>query len=168
MDRDEKNIASGPSTAGEQEPSKSRLIKNRGKTKSPPWRRVVVLDCDQNTVEVRNEFELDPGRSSQPILDNPNSSLAEYQEVKLPSGLSQVTIFLDSQTVTKPTTKEITPDGGSNVKIAKIYLNKLGFSNSVLRHLGRLSTLYVKNIKLWSETSPFASSTHSIDGGETL
>lgn len=167
MDRDDKDITSGPSTTGEKEPAKNRFIRNRGKTKSPPWHRVVVYDCDRNTVEVKNELELDRSRSSLPVLNNPNSSLEQYQRVKLPSGLSQVTIFLDSQTVTTPTTKEIAEDGDSNVKLAKIYLNKLGFSNSVLRFLGQLSTLYVKNLKPWSETSSFASSTHNVGGGVT-
>ena len=127
---------------------------------------MVVLDCDRNTVEVKNREDLDPrGRSSQAAVNHPNSSL-EYQRVKLPSGLSQVTIFLDSKTVTT-TTNEITTDGDSNVKLAKIYLNKLGFSNSVLRFLGQLSTLYVKKIKPWSETSSLASSPHSVGGVAT-
>ena len=77
-----------------------------------------------------------------------------------------MTIFLDSQTVTT-TTDEITTDGDSNVKLAKIYLNKLGFSNSVLRFIGKLSTLYVKKIKPWSETSSFATSLHSLGGVAT-
>lgn len=144
MDRDDKDNANRPLATSEKDPPKSSFLKNRGRIKSPPWHRVIVLDCDRNTVEVKNEFDLDRGRSSRRVLNNPNSSLDEYQRVKLPSRLSQVTIFLDSQTETTPTTKEITPDGDSNVKLAKIYLNKLGFSNSVLRCLGQLSTLYVK------------------------
>ncbi|MCJ1424449.1 hypothetical protein MMC29_002337 [Sticta canariensis] len=150
MDHDDKDNASGPLTAGERDPPKSSFLRARGRTKSPPWNRVVVLDCDRNTVEVKNKEDLDS---------------REYHEVKLPSRLSQVTVFLNSKTVTT-TTKEITTDGDSNVKLAKIYLNKLGFSNSVLRFLGQLSTLYVK-IKPWSETSSFASSPHSVGGVAT-
>lgn len=106
---------------------------------------------------MKKEFDLNDGRSGQSSRNNPNGGLEEYQIVKLPSGQKQVTIFLDSQTVTTPTLTEIAPDGESNVKIAKIYLNKLGFSNSVLRFLGQLSTLYVKKIKYSSETSSLAS-----------
>ena len=167
IDRDEKDKANGPSPTGDEEPAKGRFIKTRGKSKSPPWHRVVVYDCDLNTVEVKNPFDLDRGMSSRPIFNRPNSSLEEYQRVKLPAGTSQVTIFLDSQTVTTPTTKETTPNGDSNVKLAKIYLNKLGFSNSVLRFLGQIQTLYVKKIKPWSETSSFASGPHSVGGGVT-
>ena len=153
MDHDARDNADGLLTAGERDPSRHRFLRVRGKTKSPPWNRVVVLDCDRNTVEVKNKGHLDPrGRSSQAAMKHPNSSLERYEEVKLPSGHSQVTIFMDSRTVTT-TTKEITTDGDSNVKLAKIYLNKLGFSNSVLRFLGQLSTLYVKKIEPWSETS---------------
>lgn len=142
--------STGLPTTIEDGPAPGRFIRARGKSKSPPWRRVVVYDCDRNTLEVKHPFELDH---------------KQYESVKLPSGLSQVTIFLDSETVTTPTTKETTPDGDSNVRLAKIYLNKLGFSNSVLRFLGQLSTLYVKKIKPWSETTSLASPAHSIGGG---
>lgn len=157
----------GPPQPFEDEPALGRFIHARGKSKSPPWRRVVVYDCDRNTLEVKHSFELDHRTSSQPPLSYANSSLEEYESVKLPSGLSQVTIFLDSETVTTPTTKETTPDGDSNVRLAKIYLNKLGFSNSVRRFLGQLSTLYVKKIKPWSESPSHASSPHSVGGGVT-
>lgn len=137
MDHDDRDQANGPSPSVEEEPAPGRFINAREKSKSPPWRKVVVYDCDRNTVEVKRPFELDH---------------KEYESVKLPSGLSQVTIFLDSETATTPTTKETTEDGDSNVRLGKIYLNKLGFSNSVLRFLGQLSTLYVKKVRPWSET----------------
>ena len=157
--------STGLPTTIEDGPAPGRFIRARGKSKSPPWRRVVVYDCDRNTLEVKHPFELDHSMLSRPPLSCSNSSLEQYESVKLPSGLSQVTIFLDSETVTTPTTKETTPDGDSNVRLAKIYLNKLGFSNSVLRFLGQLSTLYVKKIKPWSETTSLASPAHSIGGG---
>ncbi|MCJ1270841.1 hypothetical protein MMC22_010738 [Lobaria immixta] len=140
----------GLPTTIEDERAPGRFVHAREKSKTLPWRRVVVYDCDRNTLEVKHPFELDH---------------KEYERVKLPSGLSQVTIFLDSETVTTPTTKETTPGGDSNVRLAKIYLNRLGFSNSVLRLLGQLSTLYVKKIKPWSETTSLASPAHSIGGG---
>ncbi|MCJ1423117.1 hypothetical protein MMC29_000998 [Sticta canariensis] len=150
MGRDDKDKANGPSTTGGKDPASTQFIKNRGKSKSPPWHRVVVLDSDRNTVEVKKKKKLD--------LDD-----EDYQIFELPSGLSHVTIFLDSQTQTMPTTEETT-DGDSNVKLAKIHLNKLGFSNSVLRSLGQLSTLYVKKIKPYSESSPNRSSPDSVGG----
>ena len=77
MDRDDKDNADGPLTDGEREPPKSSFIKARGRTKSP---RVVVLDCDQNTVEVKNRSDLGPiGRSIHAAVNHPNSSLEEYQ-----------------------------------------------------------------------------------------
>lgn len=152
MDHDDRDQANGPSPSVEEEPAPGRFINAREKSKSPPWRKVVVYDCDRNTVEVKRPFELDHSMSSKSPLSRPNSSPEEYESVKLPSGLSQVTIFLDSETATTPTTKETTEDGDSNVRLGKIYLNKLGFSNSVLRFLGQLSTLYVKKVRPWSET----------------
>lgn len=150
MDHDGKDQANGPSATVEEEPARGRFITAREKTKSLTWRRVVVYDCDRNTVEVKRPFKLDHSMSSKPPLSRPNSSPEEYESVNLPSGLSQVTIFLDSETATTPTTEETTEDGDSNVRLAKIYLNKLGFLNSVLRSLGQLSTLYVKKIEPWS------------------
>ena len=165
MGRNDKDEANGPSTTRGNDPASTQSIKTRGKSKSPLWHRVVVLDSDRNTVEVKNKkkLELHDGRSGPSILNNPNSSVEDYQRFELPSGLSHVTIFLDSQTETTATTEEIT-DGGSNVKLAKIYLNKLGFSNSVLRSLGQLSTLYVKKIKPYSESSPNRSFPDSVGG----
>lgn len=72
MDHDDKDNANGPLTAGEREPPKSSFLKVRGRTKSPLWKRVVVLDCDRNTVEVKNKWDLDiRGRSSQATAKPP-------------------------------------------------------------------------------------------------
>ena len=66
----------------------------------------------------------------------------------LPSGYDRVTIFVDAETESKPSIKNIGEDGQINVMLATIYLNRLGTMNRVLRRMGFLSTLYVKdNIK---------------------
>ena len=84
-----------------------------------------------------------------------------YQIVKLPPKRTQVTIFVDPETESKPTTENTAPDGQSNVFLMQLYLDRLGAFDQVLRFLGLLSTLYVMNATPWSETS---SAIHSHDG----
>ena len=64
----------------------------------------------------------------------------------------QVTIFVDAETESKPTTESRT-DGRSNVVLATLNLNRLGAYCQVLRYLGLISTLCVANAAPWSETS---------------
>lgn len=39
----------------EGEPSDSQFVKNRGRSNSPPWKKLLVYDCEQETVEVKSE-----------------------------------------------------------------------------------------------------------------
>ena len=78
---------------------------------------------------------------------------------------NEVTIFVDSKTESIATTKTETEDGQSNVMIAKLYLNRLSTFNRLLRAIGKLSHLYITNIKPWSETSSVA---HGISGATRL
>jgi len=54
--------------------------------------------------------------------------------------------------MSEPTT-EITADGSNTVMLAKLYLNRLGRRNQILRHLGKLSTLYVTKMQTYNENS---------------
>lgn len=78
--------------------------------------------------------------------------------MQLPPRINEVTIFLDHETESRPTIDAIDEKGHGNVMLAKIHLNKLGFSNTILRFLGQLSTLYVKNPTVFGETAPQTSS----------
>ncbi|KAL9120110.1 MAG: hypothetical protein Q9187_003334 [Circinaria calcarea] len=122
-----------PTKAAEEcSPHKYQFLKHRGKSATPPLiRRVLVYDDDQKSVKITSEKKV-------------ISKQDEYQKLQLPSRQSSVTIFVDSETESKPTTETTTPDGHSNVMLAKLYLNRLGGWGTVLRILGQLSTVYIK------------------------
>lgn len=63
--------------------------------------------------------------------------------MELPSGHSEVTIFVDPDTGSNPTTKHMDDAGNSNVILARLFLDRLGALNDVLRRVGLLSTSYV-------------------------
>lgn len=54
-----------------------------------------------------------------------------------------MTIFVDPDTESDPTTEHITAAGKSNVILATLFLDRLGALNHVLRLIGVLSTSYV-------------------------
>src|SRR5436190_12822848 len=75
----------------------------------------------------------------------------DYIKVQLPPRESRVTIFVDSETESKPTTNNTAEDGHSNVFLARIYLDRLSRVEQILRFLGQLRTLYItKEAKSWS------------------
>ncbi|MCJ1270843.1 hypothetical protein MMC22_010740 [Lobaria immixta] len=119
------------------DPLPRQFLKPRGRVMSPRH-RVIVYDCEENTVEVKSEED---------VLHK------DYERLHVPSRTNEVTIFLDSETETKPTIEAADQKGHGNVMVATIRLNKLGFSNSALRFLGQLSTLYVKNLTAFGETT---------------
>ena len=80
------------------------------------------------------------------------SDLNECQKVDLPKR-NQVTIYVDTETESKPTTASKGESGRSNVVLTTLYLDRLGAYSQVLRFLGLLSTLYVMNATQRSETS---------------
>ena len=93
------------------------------------------------------------------------SDINQCQKVDLPKR-KQVTIFVDPETESKPTTASKGKSGRSNVVLATLYLDRLGVYHQVLRFLGMLSTLYVMNAAPWSETSsvdPLTVAPSSID-----
>ncbi|MCJ1253623.1 hypothetical protein MMC24_001435 [Lignoscripta atroalba] len=135
----------------ESEPSRNQFVKNRGRTPSPPLKnRVIVYDCNQRTVEVQNKED---------VAHHP-----DYKKIHLPPRKNEVTIYVDPKTLSEPTTENTAPDGHSNVMLAKIYLDRLGPVNQVLRFLGQLSTLYVRIVTPWSDTSSLVSGPHSVHG----
>ena len=75
------------------------------------------------------------------------SDIDRCQKVDLPPNRKQVTIFVDPETESKPTTASKAPDGQSNVVLATLYLNRLGVFHQLLRFLGLLSTLHVINAR---------------------
>ena len=80
------------------------------------------------------------------------SDLNKCQKVDLPK-CRQITIYVDPETESIPTTASRGESGRSNVILATLYLDHLGAYGQVLRFLGLLSTLYVMNAAPWSDPS---------------
>lgn len=164
MDTSEKDTVAAAATQEGQEPSKKQHLGRHGRSSSPSLRRVLVYDCERKTVQVQSEKSIRqwfPSNRARMELRNATvSDPGSYQIVKLPPKRTQVTIFVDPETESKPTTENTAPDGQSNIFLIQLYLDRLGAFHQVLRFLGLLSTLYVMNATPWSETS---SAIHSHD-----
>ena len=74
----------------------------------------------------------------------------------LPSGHSEVTIFVDPETESIPTTAHVDETGHGNVILARLFLGRLGALNHVFRLLGLLSTssIYVMTAPSFSIDAP--------------
>jgi len=75
--------------------------------------------------------------------------------LELPSGQSEVTIFVDPDTESILTTNHTDAAGNSNLILARLFLDRLGALNHVLRFAGLLSTrsVYIMNAPTpWSES----------------
>ena len=82
------------------------------------------------------------------------SDTQDLQRLDLPPGQSEVTIFVDPETESKPTTANVDADGHSNVILARLFLDRLGILNHLFRLFGLLSTsyIYIMNPPIaWSE-----------------
>lgn len=75
------------------------------------------------------------------------------QAVELPPKRKQVTIFMDAETESEPTIHSKGSEGQNNIELATLYLDRLSKFQKFLRHLGKLSTLYVMSAGPLSETS---------------
>ena len=134
-----------------EEPLQNQHLKNGGRSNSPPWRKLLVYDCEQQAIEIKSEKNI--GQLCVSFIHAPRlirvllSDIDQCQKVDLPPKCKQVTIFVDPKTESKPTIESKADDGQSNVVLATLYLNRLGVFHQVLRSLGLLSTLYVINAR---------------------
>ena len=55
MDASDETTNKSVNALEEEEPSDSQFPKNGGRLNSPPWKKLLVYDCEQETVEVRSE-----------------------------------------------------------------------------------------------------------------
>ena len=149
MDASDEIIAKGATLHEEEEPLQNQYLKHRGRSNSPPWRKLLVYDCEQQAIEIRSEKNIGQLCASfihAPwLIRSPLSDKDQCQIVDLPPNRKQVTIFVDPETESKPTIDSRAADGQSNVVLATLYLNRLGAFHQVLRFLGLMSTLYVIN-----------------------
>lgn len=80
----------------------------------------------------------------------------DYSKIELSKGKKEITLFVNPDKECEPTTADATGEH-SNVLLAKLYLDRLGTTNQILRLLGLLSMLYVKNFRTLSETASLSS-----------
>ena len=55
MDTSDQSTTKSVTALEEEEPSSSQFARNRGRSNSPPWRKLLVYDCEQQTVKVKSE-----------------------------------------------------------------------------------------------------------------
>ena len=125
-----------------------------GRSRSPPLKRVVTFDCDEKTVRVRTVKSIESKCPSIRFVSPlPLMFMAEldprgYQKLKLERRRSDVDIFVNSETESEPTTDGIDSHGHSNVLLARLFLDRLGYVNNFLRHIRLLSmsNIYLTNV----------------------
>lgn len=117
--------------------SEGQLLKDQERTNSPPFSRAVFYNPNEKTTQVRRAKNIDK---------------TSYQEIKIPASNWLVTIYVDAETESKPTTKAV-EDGRSNIVLTQLHLNRVGFWGQILRRVGLLSTCYVMNAPPLSEAS---------------
>ena len=55
MDASDEITAKRATLHEEEEPLHSQHLKNRGRSNSPPWRKLLVYDCEQQAIEIISE-----------------------------------------------------------------------------------------------------------------
>ena len=64
MDPSDEITSKGTNLVEEKEPPVNQPSKSRGHPNSPPWRKVLVYDCDKETVRVKSEKDISQLRAS--------------------------------------------------------------------------------------------------------
>ena len=72
------------------------------------------------------------------------------QECFIPPKSKEIAIFVDARTQTKVTTSS--DYHGGTVLLTKIYLDRLGTLNTLVRSFGGLSSIYVTNVNFLSNS----------------
>ena len=64
MDSNDENTSKSANVVEEEEPSVNQHLKSRGRSNSPPWRKLLVYDCDEQAVKVKSEKNISEARAS--------------------------------------------------------------------------------------------------------
>ena len=123
------------------------------------WTKLLVYDNDQQTVEVKDEKDIGQSRAPS-VITTPKLTRALSSDMEHcwkfdlpPPKYREVTLFVDHETLSRPTMAHIAADGRLNTILTTLHLYRLGVYPRVLRSLGLLSILCV--VKRPSrETSP--------------
>ncbi len=58
MEASDETVAKSATALEAEEPSDSQHLKNRGRSNSPPWKKGLVYDCEEQTVRFRSEKDI--------------------------------------------------------------------------------------------------------------
>ncbi|MCJ1357654.1 MAG: hypothetical protein MMC33_007650 [Icmadophila ericetorum] len=133
------------------QPSDQQFLKARGRTLSP---RVIVYDRTQETLEVHSKRDIDE-----------NSE--DYTELRISPRKKRlgkkVILYADAKT-DRPTLDYMTKgEKESNTMLARLRLDRLGKLNQILRVVGQLTTIYVRDQTPRYDYCSEHSSTQSVD-----
>ena len=142
------------------EPSKHQYLANQGRRRSPPLRRVIVYNRAEKSMEVRSEKKMLNCQQFPLLSFHPTAkariTVSEREasnELLLPRRQSIITVFVDPETESKPTTESTDQEGFSNLLLTKLRLDRLGTMNRMLRFFGFITSVYVTNVEpQWSES----------------
>lgn len=156
------NLAA-PTSTPTPPPPEAKTIKryqhlNLKRTRTPLFKRVLVYNYSEKTVRVTPEktlrTSLPPSPPPPPHI--PNSNLPprplvlahpthhHCHRLRLPFPCpGRLTIFVDSETESIPSLRNVSPEGEGNVELVSIFLNMMGWRTGVLRRFGGLRVLYV-------------------------
>ena len=66
MDPSNEITSKGANVVEEKEPSINQHQKSHGRSTSPPWRKLLVYDCDEQALSVKSEKDISQSRA--PII----------------------------------------------------------------------------------------------------
>ena len=64
MEASDGTIAKSAIALEDEEPSDSQHLKNRGRSNSPPWKKGLVYDCEEQTINFRSEKDISWSQAS--------------------------------------------------------------------------------------------------------
>ena len=145
----EESTAKTAAVHEEEGPDCSQFISQRKRSNSPPWKKALVFDCEEQAVKVQSERDIGQSPSAQivqlliraPIPDK------RAQKINLPRNEKHVTIFFN-ETESEATTEATNPESKErNVVLATLYLDRFSKAHQILLLFRRLqlSAMYVMN-----------------------
>ena len=148
------------------QPSDQQFLKARGRTLSP---RVIVYDRTQETLEVHSKRDIDESKSTDYQMDFAKVRLdsEDYTELRISPRKKRlgkkVILYADAKT-DRPTLDYMTKgEKESNTMLARLRLDRLGKLNQILRVVGQLTTIYVRDQTPRYNYCSEHSSTQSVD-----
>ncbi len=151
MDASDDNRAKSAMAPEEGGPANNPQPKSRERSNNPYWKPILVYDCKDHTLTVKNVGQsLCLNGPSAQLSKSPQSDLDHCHKMDIPPNRNYVPVFIDRE-ASKLSTASRSAGGRINKELTDLYLDELGVFHRGLRSLGLLSTLYVLDIARWNE-----------------